>query len=274
MSEEHVSPLQDLVSAAEAEMAHQLKIARAAFTHPGDKGFSVEAAVRKFLATYLPRSMSVGHGEVVDNEGHRSNQTDVVIISDDHPLIFPLEQPGLFFIEGVRAAGEVKSVLTAENLASAVAASGNFKRLKAQPGHGTMVRASHSDLSRYGHNAPYFLIALECKMSPNRIAEVLRETVVNDITLSNNMFDAIVVRGVGMWVNMMDGRGNFCYVDSTGNPATGWIMIKNDHLLYDFLSWLTCSMLNPVRSENILPRYLMQSGSLEEIRNKVKKSST
>src|SRR3954454_14882631 len=105
------------VTKAQQQMVDKLDQARIRFKQSGDVGTAgAEVPFRDFLREYLPGIYEVGHGEIVDSDGHRSAQTDVVIVEPDHPFTFTEDQPGLFFIDGVAAAGEVKSVLTSGEL--------------------------------------------------------------------------------------------------------------------------------------------------------------
>ena len=136
--------LKDKIIAVEAQMKAKLKEARATFTHPGGKGTSVEDSFRVFLRQYLPRRLEVGHGEIVDRNGRRSRQTDVVIVSEDHPFTFTPDLPGLFFIDGVCGAGEVKANLTSAGLEEVLEKSFYFKQLEIVPGKNTIVSSANS----------------------------------------------------------------------------------------------------------------------------------
>jgi hypothetical protein len=118
------------IAAAEKRMLDDLEGIRARFTNPGIKGSGAEETLRSFLRKYLPRRLELGHGEVVDSFGNRSKQTDVVIATKDHPFTFTTESPGLFFVEGVAAGGEVKTVLTSVELSSAIENARAFKRMR------------------------------------------------------------------------------------------------------------------------------------------------
>ncbi|MGI8691433.1 MAG: DUF6602 domain-containing protein, partial [Geodermatophilaceae bacterium] len=86
--------------------------ARAENDHAGVKGSRVEVADREFLRKRLSRRLDVGHGEIVDQSGKRSNQIDVVVADLDQPFGGSGEagdDPSLFLIDGVAACGEVKT---------------------------------------------------------------------------------------------------------------------------------------------------------------------
>src|SRR5262245_22192237 len=115
------SEMSALFERVQEQMAAKLGAAREKVNDSGDHGTTAEDAFREVLREYLPRDLAIGHGEVIDTHGARSAQTDFVIASADHPLTFSSDLPGLFFIEGVLAAGQVKSVLTGEGLEEALA---------------------------------------------------------------------------------------------------------------------------------------------------------
>jgi len=111
-------------------MRAQLARSREKYSHSGGKGANAESVFRHFVAEYLPRRMVLGHGEVVDTHGHRSRETDVVVVNEEHPPLFSPELHGLFYVEGVSAAAEVKSVLDSKGLTDALEKGKVFKQLQ------------------------------------------------------------------------------------------------------------------------------------------------
>ncbi|MGA3057809.1 MAG: DUF6602 domain-containing protein [Candidatus Limnocylindrales bacterium] len=261
-----------MTKAAEARMQAALLEARASFEHSGNKGSAVEESVRVVLRKYLPRVAAVGHGEVVDSQGNRSRQTDIVVVSEDHPRIYEENQPSLFFVEGVTAAGEVKSVLTSEELRRSVEAASIFKRLRADPGKGAMTHSNPSDLARFGKCPPYFLFSLESEISRDKIAQVMNELFAEDPTRMDGSLDAILVLGRGLWIHLGDGQGAFAVLKPDGELASGWFFPRSEYLLYDFIAWLTIVMPRIIRAAPILASYLLESGGLDEIRSRSHKA--
>ncbi len=68
---------EDLFSSVETQMRGKLAEIRAKYSHRGNKGTVAEQAIRGFLKEYLPKSFSVGQGEVIDTKGSRSGQVDL-----------------------------------------------------------------------------------------------------------------------------------------------------------------------------------------------------
>jgi len=152
--------LREKFAAIESQMRGKLDEIRATLEHPGDKGTSIEEVFRGFMREYLPRRLDVGHGEILDSEHRRSKQTDLVVVNEDHPLTFPPNQPGLFFIEGVCAAGEIKTVLNSSGLDKAIENSLQFKQLEAVPGKGTLIHTNPSDQERFYKSPPLVPICI------------------------------------------------------------------------------------------------------------------
>lgn len=249
--------LKDKIRAVEVQMTAKLDEARATFAHGGDKGTSVEEAFRSFLREYLPRRLEVGHGEVVDREGHRSKQTDVVVANEEHPFTFTKDLPGLFFIEGVSAAGEVKAILTSDGLESALSSSLIFKKLEAGYGVGDMRVTNPSDAARFYRWPPWFLIAFESQMSLPTVHSQIIEFEKAHAVEQNRLADAVFVLGAGSVINFGDGAGGVKFGRPDGESVPGWVLPKSDCVLYDLLSWLSGVMPRTLRFAPILADYLM-----------------
>ena len=253
--------LKNKIAAVEAQMRAKLEEARATFTHPGDKGTSVEDSFRMFLRQYLPRRLEVGHGEIVDRKGQRSKQTDVVIVSEEHPFSFTPDLPGLFFIDGVCAAGEVKTSLTSTELEKSLENSCQFKQLAIEPGKGTMVHSNPSDLDRFYKCPPYFLVGFESQLKLSTILEKIENFVrskgfeVNEV---NKILDAVFIIDHGWIINFGDGKGSFQFRTPMGESVEGWVWKDSDSVLFDLLGWLSAVMPRMFRFEPILPHYILQ----------------
>jgi hypothetical protein len=77
-----------------------------------DLGFAREHFVKHVLASFLPNSVIVGSGEIIDGEGKRSGQQDAIIYRADFPVITSLTPVNTYLAEGVIATIEVKSNLS------------------------------------------------------------------------------------------------------------------------------------------------------------------
>jgi hypothetical protein len=249
--------LKDKIAAVEVQMKAKLEEARATFAHPGDKGTSVEDSFRAFLRHYLPRRLEVGNGEIIDRKERRSMQTDVVIVSEDHPFTFTPDLPGFFFIEGVCAACEVKANLTSTELKKSVKNSCQFKQLEIEPGNGTLASSNSSDLERFYKCPPWFLVAFESQLTLSRIQTEIEEFESKNPVESNRLVDAVFVLGQGWVINFGDGEGSFQFKTPEGISLGGWHWQNSDSVLFDLLAWLSAVMPRMIRFEPILPKYML-----------------
>lgn len=98
------------------EVAQQMRAdwnkAKNATSHPVLKGASPETAFRDFLRQYLPKSLDISSGVIVDSTGNQSRQIDV-IISDvaKTPIFYKNDLMRVVPIECVYAVIEVKAHL-------------------------------------------------------------------------------------------------------------------------------------------------------------------
>jgi len=138
--------IKDKIAKVENQMIEALAEVRETFKHSGNKGTTNENDFGDFVKQYLTRRLEIGNGEVIDSFGNRSGQADIVIVNEDHPFTFTPNRPGLFFIEGVLSIGEIKTVLTTQELKNSLNNSLLYKRLKMRHGDGSLVNANPSDL--------------------------------------------------------------------------------------------------------------------------------
>lgn len=250
--------LKDMISNAEVQMKLKLEQARTKFTHPGDKGTLAEDSFRKFLGEYLPRRLEVGNGEIIDSNGLRSRQTDVVITNEDHPLTFTPDLPGLFFIEGVNGAGEVKATLTSTELENALNNSYCFKQLEMNI-NGTMYTTNPSDRNRFLKCPPWFLIAFESQLTLSTTYNKIIEFVESNKIESDRLVDGVFILNRGWIINFGDGKGSFQLKTPEGDSVEGWVHQDSDSVLFDLLGWLSIVMPRMTRYDPILPLYISPS---------------
>lgn len=249
--------LKNKIAAVEVQMKAKLEEARATFAQAGDKGTSVEDSFRIFLRQYLPRRLEVGNGEIIDRKGRRSKQTDVVVVTEDHPFTFTPDLPGLFFIEGVCAVGEVKATLTSTELKGALENSRKFKQLEIKPGEASLASANLSDLERFYKCPPWFLVAFESQLTLSHIKTEIEEFKSQNSVESNKLVDAVFVLGHGWVINFGDGKGSFQFRTPDGISLEGWTWRDSGSVLFDLLGWLSVVMPRMIRFEPILPKYIL-----------------
>ena len=100
--------------------------------HSLHKGTPREAFIKDFLQSHLPETISIGSGEIIDNQslpGQQRNQFDIVMYKKNYPKLDFGGGINGFLIESVIATIEVKSTLTKERLENAIKAAKNSKSL-------------------------------------------------------------------------------------------------------------------------------------------------
>lgn len=119
----------------DAVEGHLLSISRipANAGHTLHRGTPREAFIREFLEGHLSARLAVGTGEIIDAQSQprqSRNQFDIVIYKNDYPRIDLGGGINAFLAESVVATIEVKSVLTAAEVDTAIGAASAAKRLQ------------------------------------------------------------------------------------------------------------------------------------------------
>lgn len=263
-----VPPPNDMASVLDAvgkEMLSELAKIRAKFKNTTDVGTGTESAIRVFLREYLPRILEVGTGEVIDSYGSRSPQTDVVIVTEDHPFTFRGDSPGLFFVEGVGAAAEVKTQLTTAGIVDACDKSKEFKNLRAAPFTGLSMSKGSDKANHLG--PPYFLFAFESEVTLDLVCEKVRDYQAEHAIKSGDFLDAVFVLDRGAVIDLGDGTGPLKLMQENGSEAVGWVTNQSGNALFDLLIWLSVYMPKRVRMDSILSHYLLPSLSTSQEAN-------
>lgn len=232
----------ELLKHLETQMTLSLAETRTTFNNSTNKGSALEDVFRKFLREYLPRTKSIGHGEIIDSFGRRGPQVDVAITYDHHPFTFSESSPGIMLIEGVAAIGEVKTSLNTDELERTIAHSKKVKSLQRRFSKDTEFVVPAAFDQRFMFVPPYFLFAYESSISLEKICEVLsRESHTHDAPTSGTKFvDGVFVLNRGFVIDCYPGAGLTAH-RADGTPITGWTRFEHDSLR-PLLEWLYCTM--------------------------------
>lgn len=103
------------------EVSNQMKSdfvkAQKSLTHAGLKGGANEETVRNFLRQYLPKTLDIATGMLVDSDGNQSRQLDIIICdSVKTPIFYQSGDTRVIPIECAYAAIEVKAHLNKPEL--------------------------------------------------------------------------------------------------------------------------------------------------------------
>lgn len=114
------SILPNLLKGFNENILNIIKLGRLTAHHPTERGDAAEKAWLDLLRTYLPERYKVSKGFVVDSNGRKSEQIDLIIFDRQYtPFIFKLSDLEYIPAEGVYAALEVKQSLNSEHISYA-----------------------------------------------------------------------------------------------------------------------------------------------------------
>lgn len=247
--------LKNIIAKVENQMQEVLDEVRETFKHSGNKGTNTEYLFADFARKYLPRKLEIGNGEIIDSFGNRSGQTDIIIVSEDHPFTFTQNKPGLFFIEGILSVGEIKITLTSQELKNTLKNSMLYKKLKTTYG-GEIVPASYNNSKRYYDHPPFFLFCYESQLTLSTIKKNIESFIKEDLKDASGVIDGVFVLDKGWVINFGDGKEVFQLRTPNGNTMDGWVSKESDSVLFDLFSYISVTMPRIIRSKPILVNYL------------------
>ena len=252
-----------MLDVIEERMKGALAQSRAMFAHLGVRGSVVESEFREVLAKQLPRSLTVGAGEVIDLHGRRSGQMDVLVANQEQPFQYDRHEPGIYIVEGVAAGGEVKSNLTTDRLTEAIKHGSIFKTLRTRaPGRTSTAIAAPEDVRKFYECPPYFVFAFETDVNQETLIDRLVEAKPVHVAGSAASFapvDAVFVLGRGLALNYGNGHGAFrtrLRVGGESRRAAGWMWRDSESAFGEFALWLHTVMPRPVYLYPVAPTYL------------------
>jgi len=241
------------------KLSLSLEEIRASYNHNGDRGSVSEAVFRDFLREYLPPLNRVGEGEVVDLREQISTQLDVIITNEYHPYLNDLKKPGLFIIEGVACAGEVKTNLNSHDIDVIINSSIRYKMLTPKVQTGASAFGNKSDIHRFIEHRPYFLFAYESQMTITTIHKKLVSYYSANSIPVEHQIDGVFCLNRGAIVNFGDGEGSYVFLTPDKRSLPGLIVTKNkgEEVLLDLMSWLSVSIPKFTLPSSPLSQYLV-----------------
>jgi len=193
---------EDLFAASTAQLTAALAEARATLEHRGLKGSANELAVAKWIKPLLPGAIEVCTGEVIDSQGGRSKQVDVLLFdAATTPRFLSRGDISVLPVEGVFAVLEIKTYL---NKVEIEAAFENMKALKALKKLAYHPNRSTTTKSLYGQDTVYwplqfFLFAYESDSLETVLGHVKRLNAGQPI---DQQIDMVCILDKGLIVNL------------------------------------------------------------------------
>jgi hypothetical protein len=108
---EKTDPFRNWAKAINSILQTSRELSNSVADHGGMIGESREFFVREILNRFLPKSVEVGTGQIVDCDNELSKQIDIVISRPEFPILTTLATSDVFFADSVIATIEVKSKL-------------------------------------------------------------------------------------------------------------------------------------------------------------------
>jgi hypothetical protein len=268
-----------ILGTVEIELQTALAKARLESDHATTIGDGAEEPVRSILRSYLPSGYGVGKGHVYDAYGDGSRQTDVVVTNPDHPLSFPEGKSGTYVVDGVAAAGEVKSRLDVGALDDCIKKGTAFKQLRMTVNESDHVMTAKEQgyMKQIGMVPPYFVISFENKIASDTMGNRLQNAGLVEPPSGKSMgeedwantpqaaLDAVCILGQGVWMYLRPDNPMGFYVgiatkdgsQTVRNDVSGWAYLKTDTPLVLMMAWLNAAMPRIFRGQSVFSPYLM-----------------
>ncbi|WP_134724500.1 DUF6602 domain-containing protein [Paracoccus luteus] len=204
---EAVVNISQVFSASEAILTARVEQIKASLAHPGLKGGAVEEAVRNLLQDYLPKNIGIGSGVVIDSAGSQSAQIDIILYdAQKTPTFFRSGDAGVFPIECVYFAIEVKTSINASNFAACVKNMASLKSLSRKayyPSSGPIIETveTFSGFPSPTWDPIYLVFALGADVRYQPLISYLDEHRQNSADIRGQI-DSLYVHGIGLLTNI------------------------------------------------------------------------
>jgi hypothetical protein len=142
------------------------------FGHNGIRGTIREVFVKQLLEPFLPPQIGIGTGEIINHEGKRSKQIDVVLYNKERvpPVLLSGSDIGLFPWECVVSVIEVKSKLNVGALQDAHVNAASVKQVYSTPNERDVLVSGLrplADMFSYGP-IPYYVFAFNSDLTDSK----------------------------------------------------------------------------------------------------------
>ena len=138
------SAIDDWIQSISEMIKISYKVGAAVTDHYSILGDARESFIRDILEKFLPSSIAIGSGQIIDQYGGRSKQIDIIIYRREFPILKTFGAADVYLIEGVLATIEVKSMLDKDNLIMALENSKSVKKLEPKFAHSSLVHGFQS----------------------------------------------------------------------------------------------------------------------------------
>src|SRR5258708_27826595 len=123
------APFGNWAKSVQQRLNYEYAASRSILTHSSTIGAIREEVIRDILSKFLPLSVEIGTGQLVDSVGNLSDQVDIVIAKNSTPVFRFGGGVSAFLYDTVLATIEVKSMLYRDKLKEALENSFSVKNL-------------------------------------------------------------------------------------------------------------------------------------------------
>jgi hypothetical protein len=234
------------------QMRRDFSKAQKAFSHSGLKGNANEETLKAFLRQYLPRTIDISGGQLIDSDGGRSRQLDVML-SDamNTPIFYESGEARIVPVECAYAVFEVKAFLDTKELEKAYE---NMKSAKLLQKKACFPRRGHVINSNllYGREwehwpIQHFLFAFD-SIDIYTVKKKLDQLQSGDPI--HQRIDSVCVLDKGVILNLQPASGGFTALPDPGSVTFAYPTTNALLLFYTIFSVI----LNQVQ----MPRFNVQ----------------
>lgn len=231
--------LPEIFDGVAERMRSDLKIAREALEHRGLKGVAFEEIFREFLRPYLPRSLDISTGILVDSAGNASRQLDVIISdSAKTPIFYLVGNIRVIPIECAYAVIELKARLDSNEIDRIFE---NMKSVRALNKESYFVTGGtiRTRLTAYGQHwsiwpTNYYVFAYS-SIKLKTIAELINSKHQDDQLPCHSRIDTVCVLDKGVICNQLpDGNR-----DALPIPNSKICIFETDRALLAFYTLIS-----------------------------------
>lgn len=228
------------------------KARKAIDVHAGLRGTSFEDIFKKFLREYLPPSLDIFSGIIVDSTGNQSKQLDVIIAdAAKTPIFYKSENVRVVPVECVYAVIEVKATLDAEELKKVYANMTSVKCLQK-----TSFIPTENIVLLYGTKydiwpITYYVFAFD-SIKLETISEYMKATNKEQKLAIDKRIDSVAVLNKGVICYILD-NGT---IDTCPHPNSRTAVVTSAKSLLLFYGLLTRILLQAWLPPFQLNRYL------------------
>lgn len=251
--------LKDVLRGAARSMRLQFETFSAQWKHRGLRGTARESVVLDFLERYLPASVELSKGEIIDTAGNTSNECDIIAFDRmKMPLLMGDAHQRIVFSEAAYAVVEVKTRLDSEAVGDCVRKCAGIKRLIKTaycPEPGPITRF----ISVYGEQMPHFptlftVFAFE-SIDPSLVAKALGEGYKAYTMSGPQMVDGILCIDEYVLAWHHEEAGQYDLVWTPGAKPKIFTLGEDSLMFWYFLffRWMSQAWCWPIRIQGYGP---------------------